>query len=107
MSSAYRTFALEMHVHLSGNFFAGAPLSAMTPPNPDVSPRLPEPVEGMSPITIARLKLDMSLNDLARAARIDPAHLELLERRSHFASPTLDELQRIAAILHVGVDDIR
>jgi len=49
----------------------------------------------------------MSLSDLARAAQLDPAHLELMERRSHFASPTLAELERIAAILELNVDEIR
>jgi transcriptional regulator with XRE-family HTH domain len=49
----------------------------------------------------------MSLGDLARAAQLDPAHLELMERRSHFASPTLAELERIAGILDVSVDEIR
>jgi transcriptional regulator with XRE-family HTH domain len=78
-----------------------------TPPSAEISPPLPDPVEGLPPITAARLKLGMSLNDLAQAAQIDPAHLELMERRSHFASPTLDELERLAAILQVGVDEIR
>jgi transcriptional regulator with XRE-family HTH domain len=76
-------------------------------PNPAISPQLPDPVEGLPPITAARLKLGMSLNDVAYAAQMDPAHLELMERRSHFASPTIAELKRIAAILQVEVDEIR
>jgi transcriptional regulator with XRE-family HTH domain len=76
-------------------------------PDPAISHPLPDPIEGLPPITAARLKLGLSLNDLAHAAQIDPAHLELMERRSHFAAPTLAELERIAAILQVDVDDIR
>ena len=49
----------------------------------------------------------MSLSALARAAQLDPAHLELMERGSHFASPTLAELERVAAILELTVDEIR
>jgi transcriptional regulator with XRE-family HTH domain len=81
-------------------------------PNPsssDIPANLPKPIalDALQPITAARLKLGMSLNDLAQAARIDPAHLELMERRSHYASPTLAELERLAAILQVSVDEIR
>ena len=76
-------------------------------PNSEISSRLPDPIEGLPPITAARLKLGMTLTDLARAAAIDPAHLELMERRSHYASPTLAELERIAAILQLSVDEIR
>jgi hypothetical protein len=49
----------------------------------------------------------LSAGELARAAQIDPAHLDLIERRSDFATPTLDELERIAAILELDVDAIR
>ena len=76
-------------------------------PTPEASPPLPDPVAGLTPIATARLKHGLTLSDLARAAQIDPAHLELMERGSHYASPTLAELERIAAILHLGVDEIR
>jgi len=78
-----------------------------TLPIADPPLQLSEPTEGVPPITAARRNLGMSLNDLARAAHMDPAHLELMERRSHFASPTLAELERIAGILRVGVEQIR
>ncbi len=77
------------------------------PPSTESSPRPSHPQHDLPPITAARLRQGMSLSDLARAAQLDPAHLELMERRSHFASPTLAELERIAAILEVGVDEIR
>jgi len=80
---------------------------ALNPVTPDISANIPDPVEGLQPITAARVKLGMSLTDLARAAQMDPAHLELMERRSHYASATLSELERLAEILQVSVDDIR
>jgi transcriptional regulator with XRE-family HTH domain len=77
------------------------------PPSTEPSPQRSHPAPDLPPITAARLRQGMSLGDLARAAQVDPAHLELMERRSHFASPTLAELERIAAILEVSVDEIR
>jgi len=76
-------------------------------PTPETPPQRSHPVHDLPPITAARLRHGMSLSDLARAAQLDPAHLELMERRSHFASPTLAELERIAAILELNVDEIR
>jgi transcriptional regulator with XRE-family HTH domain len=75
--------------------------------SPAISPQRPEPIQDLPPITAARLRLGLSLSNLARATQIDPAHLELIERRSHFASPTLAELERIAAIIELSVDEIR
>jgi transcriptional regulator with XRE-family HTH domain len=76
-------------------------------PSTETPPQRSHPVHDLPPITAARLQQGMSLNDLARAAQIDPAHLELMERGSHFASPTLAELERVAAILELTVDEIR
>lgn len=77
------------------------------PLSPETPPQRPAPIQDLAPIAAARLRLGISLGDLAHAAQLDPAHLELMERRSHFASPTLAELERIAAILEVSVDEIR
>jgi transcriptional regulator with XRE-family HTH domain len=77
------------------------------PPISETPPQHPHPVHDLPPITAARLQQGMSLGDLARAAQLDPAHLELMERGSHYASPTLAELERIAAILDLSVDEIR
>jgi|HubBroStandDraft_6_1064221.scaffolds.fasta_scaffold3281755_1 transcriptional regulator with XRE-family HTH domain len=73
----------------------------------EVSPPPSSPIPDLPPITVARLRLRMSAGDLARAAQIDPAHLDLIERRSDLATPTLDELERIAGILELTVDEIR
>lgn len=76
-------------------------------PSAEVSTRHPSPIPDLPPITAARLRLGLSAGELARAAQIDPAHLDLIERRSDFATPTLDELVRIAAVLDLDVDAIR
>ena len=76
-------------------------------PLPEVSPNHASPVPDLPPITAARLRLGMSPANLARAAQIDPAHLDLIERRSDLAAPTLAELERIAGILELTVDEIR
>ena len=73
----------------------------------EISPRQSSPIPDLPPITTARLRLRMSAGDLAHAAQIDPAHLDLNERRSDLASPTLAELERIAGALAVSVDEIR
>ena len=73
----------------------------------EISPRQSSPIPDLQPITTARLRLRMSAGDLAHAAQIDPAHLDLIERRSDLASPTLAELERIAGALAVSVDEIR
>jgi len=76
-------------------------------PTAEAPPPVTESVAGLTPIATARLKQGMTLTDLARAAQVDPAHLELMERGSHYAAPTLAELERIAAVLHLDVDEIR
>jgi transcriptional regulator with XRE-family HTH domain len=73
----------------------------------EISPDQSSPIPDLPPITTARLRLQMSAGDLARAAQIDPAHLDLIERQSDFAAPTLAELERIALVLAVTVDEIR
>src|SRR5690242_21717066 len=82
------------------NLFGGLALIAMVP-SAEVSPQPSLPIPDLPPITTARLRLGMSTGDLARAAQIDPAHLDLIERRSDFATPTLDELTRIARVLEL------
>jgi transcriptional regulator with XRE-family HTH domain len=63
--------------------------------------------EAVPPIAAARRRLGITLQELAHAAAIDPAHLELMERGSLLASPTLAELERIADTLHLDVREIR
>jgi hypothetical protein len=63
--------------------------------------------EAVPPIAASRRRLGITLRELAHAAAIDPAHLELMERRSLLASPTLAELERIADALHLDVEEIR
>jgi hypothetical protein len=38
---------------------------------------------------------------------MDPAHLDLIERQSPLAAPTLVELQAIASVLSCRVEDLR
>jgi len=63
--------------------------------------------EALPSIAATRRRLGITLQELAQAAAIDPAHLELMERRSLLASPTLAELERIADALHLDVEEIR
>jgi len=76
-------------------------------PEPDFSEEKPVPIADLTPIAAARRKLSLSLQDVARTALIDPAHLELIERQSALASPTLAELQRIASVLRLDVEILR
>jgi transcriptional regulator with XRE-family HTH domain len=59
-----------------------------------------------TPIQALRLQRGMSLNELAAATRLDPAHLELIERQSHFATPNRAEMEAIAAALKVTVEEL-
>ena len=63
--------------------------------------------EALPPIAAARRRLGMTLQELAHVVSLDPAHLELLERGSLLASPTLAELKRIADALDLDVREIR
>jgi transcriptional regulator with XRE-family HTH domain len=63
--------------------------------------------EAVPPIAAARRRLGMTFQELAHVVEIDPAHLELIERGSLLASPTLAELERIADTLHLDVREIR
>jgi transcriptional regulator with XRE-family HTH domain len=58
------------------------------------------------PIRRLREQHGLSLNELATAVQMDPAHVELIERQSPSASPTRAELERIAAVLQCRVDDL-
>jgi transcriptional regulator with XRE-family HTH domain len=60
-----------------------------------------------TPICRLRQAKGFTLNELAASIRMDPAHLDLIERQSPFATPTLGELEAIAAVLSCAVDDIR
>jgi DNA-binding Xre family transcriptional regulator len=76
------------------------------------SSREPLAFEGMDmgdgpPIRRLRQIKGLSLNELAASIRMDPAHLDLIERQSPFATPTLGELEAIAAVLSCTVEDIR
>jgi transcriptional regulator with XRE-family HTH domain len=59
------------------------------------------------PIRALRVRQGISLQDLSAATGIDSAHLELIERGSGNAAPTLAELEKIAAALGCTVDDLR
>ena len=63
--------------------------------------------EALPAIAAARQRLGMTLQELAHVAALDPAHLELMERGSLLASPTLAELERIADALDLDVGEIR
>jgi transcriptional regulator with XRE-family HTH domain len=56
------------------------------------------------PIRALRVRRGMSLQDLSAATGIDSAHLELIERGSGTAAPTLAELEKIAEALGCAVD---
>lgn len=71
----------------------------------DFSARMPS--HEASPITLLRLRQGLTLNQLASAARIDPAHLELIERRSGFAAPHRDEIMALARALRVPVEEVQ
>jgi DNA-binding Xre family transcriptional regulator len=58
------------------------------------------------PIRRLRVSQGLSLNELAAAVQMDSAHLELIERQSSGASPTHEELARIAAVLKCSVEDL-
>jgi transcriptional regulator with XRE-family HTH domain len=58
------------------------------------------------PIQHLRVSQSLSLNELAAAVRMDPAHLELIEREAPGASPTGEELRRIADVLKCSVEDL-
>jgi transcriptional regulator with XRE-family HTH domain len=68
------------------------------------SPRGSQPHQW--PIRHLRVSRGLTLNELAAAVQMDPAHLELIERQSPNASPTLDELRRIADVLQCSVEDL-
>jgi transcriptional regulator with XRE-family HTH domain len=48
----------------------------------------------------------LTLNELAAAVQMDPAHLELIERQSPNASPTMEELRRLAVVLECSVENL-
>jgi DNA-binding Xre family transcriptional regulator len=59
------------------------------------------------PICALRKARGLTLNQLAAAIAMDPAHLDLIERQSQFAAPTRQELEAIARALSCSVDEIR
>ena len=68
------------------------------------SPRGSQPHQW--PIRHLRVSRGLSLNELATAVQMDPAHLELIERQSSSACPTHEELARIANALKCSVEDL-
>ena len=59
--------------------------------------------DGVSPVKALRLYRGMTLNELAYAARMDPAHVDLIEHQSGLANPSLAELEALAKALGLGV----
>jgi DNA-binding Xre family transcriptional regulator len=60
-----------------------------------------------TPIRGLRRARGLSHNQLAAMIGMDPAHLDLIERQSPLATPTLQELEAIARILSCRVEDLR
>ena len=61
-------------------------------------------LEGIHPSSVWREKRGLTQAALAQAATISPSHLSELERRQK--GPSVDVLQRLAAVLGVTVDDL-
>jgi DNA-binding XRE family transcriptional regulator len=61
-------------------------------------------VEGIHPISLWREKRGLTQGALAQAAAISPSHLSEIERNQK--GPSVDALQRLAAVLGVTVDDL-
>ena len=59
------------------------------------------------PIRHLRERRNLTLNELAAAVQMDPAHLELIERQSPSAAPSGEELKRIADVLQCSVEDLK
>ena len=68
------------------------------------SPRGSQPHQW--PIRHLRVSRGLTLNELAAAVQMDPAHLELIERQSPNASPTMEELRRLAVVLECSVENL-
>jgi len=60
-----------------------------------------------TPIHRLRTAQGLTHNELAAMVRMDPAHLDLIERQSPLATPTLKELEAIARVLSCRVEDLR
>lgn len=63
--------------------------------------------DGTSPVKAVRRFRRMKFRGLAHAARMDPAHLDLIESRSMLAAPSRAELDAIASALDVPSDALR
>lgn len=59
------------------------------------------------PVRARRVALGLSLADLCLVTGMDTAHLELIERRTGTASPKLAELEKIAEVLGIPVEELR
>jgi DNA-binding Xre family transcriptional regulator len=68
-----------------------------------------QPGDGIqeAPVRGLRRARGLSHNQLAAMVGMDPAHLDLIERQSPFATPTLEELKAIAIVLSCRVEDLR
>ncbi|HZP19201.1 MAG TPA: helix-turn-helix transcriptional regulator [Bauldia sp.] len=53
-----------------------------------------------------RTERGLSINELAARVRMDPAHLELIERGSNYAAPSRQELEELARELGVPADEL-
>lgn len=58
------------------------------------------------PLRRLRVSRGLTLNELAASVQMDPAHLELIERQSPNASPTIEELRGLARVLECSVKDL-
>jgi DNA-binding XRE family transcriptional regulator len=61
-------------------------------------------LNGVHPIVVWRDKRELTQAALAEAAGISPSHLSEIERKQK--GPSVEVLQRLAALLHVTVDDL-
>jgi transcriptional regulator with XRE-family HTH domain len=59
------------------------------------------------PLRRLRTKLGLSLQDLSARTGIDTAQLELIERDTGLAAPTLEQLEKLADALGCKVDNLR
>jgi DNA-binding Xre family transcriptional regulator len=75
--------------------------------SPEDSPAQRADAVNETPIHRLRRVGGLSHNQLAAMIGMDPAHLDLIERQSPLATPTLQELEAIARVLACRVEDLR
>jgi transcriptional regulator with XRE-family HTH domain len=79
---------------------------SLTGSSEDLSAQPVDPIQE-TPIRGLRRARGLSHNQLAAMVGMDPAHLDLIERQSPLAAPTLQELQALARVLSCRVEDLR